>query len=92
VFVEYKDHFEIGDIVILKEEHHLSTFLEGPCIVDEVRKFEGWRYIRVNKKNRYHIKTLNKNSDGSHSMTWVDEDEVISISDIRDTKLNELGI
>lgn len=79
---------EVGDIVTLKEEHHLSTFLEGPCIVDDVRKFE----IRVNKKNRYHIKTLNKNSDGSHSMTWVDEDEVISISDIRDTKLNELGI
>ena len=79
---------KVGDIVQFKEEHHLSTFLEGPCIVDDVRKFE----IRVNKKNRYHIKTLNKNSDGSHSMTWVDEDEVISISDIRDTKLNELGI
>ena len=79
---------KVGDIVRLKAEHHLSTFLEGPCIVDDVRKFQ----IRVNRKNRYHIKTLNKNSDGSHSMTWIDEDEVISISDIRNLKLNELGI
>ena len=79
---------KIGDIVRLKEEHHLSTFLEGPCIVDEVRKFE----IRVNRKNRYHIKTLNKNSDGSHSMTWVEEQEVISISEIRQERLKELGI
>jgi hypothetical protein len=79
---------KVGDIVRLKEEHHLSTFLEGPCIVDEVRKFE----IRVNRKNRYHIKTLNKNSDGSHSMTWVEEQEVISISEIRQERLKELGI
>ena len=79
---------KVGDIVRLKEEHHLSTFLVGYCIVDDVRKFQ----IRVNRKNRYHIKTLNKNSDGSHSMTWIDEDEVISISDIRNLKLNELGI
>ena len=79
---------KVGDIVRLKEEHYLSTFLEGPCIVDDVRKFQ----IRVNRKNKYHIKTLNKNSDGSHSMTWIDEHEVISISDIRDIKLKELGI
>jgi len=79
---------KVGDIVRLKEEHHLSAFLVGYCIVDDVRKFQ----IRVNRKNRYHIKTLNKNSDGSHSMTWVDEDEVISISEIRNLKLNELGI
>ena len=79
---------KVGDIVRLKEEHYLSNFLEGPCIVDDVRKFQ----IRVNRKNRYHIKTLNKNLDGSHSMTWIDEHEVISISDIRDSKLNELGI
>ena len=79
---------KVGDIVRLKEEHHLSTFLVGYCIVDDVRKFQ----IRVNRKNRYHIKTLNKNSDGEHSMTWIDEDEVISISDIRDIKLKELGI
>ena len=79
---------KVGDIVRLKEEHHLSTFLVGYCIVDDVRKFQ----IRVNRKNRYHIKTLNKNSDGEHSMTWIDEDEVISISDIRNLKLNELGI
>ena len=79
---------KVGDIVRLKEEHHLSTFLVGYCIVDDVRKFQ----IRVNKKNRYHIKTLNKNSDGEHSMTWIYEDEVISISEIRNLKLNELGI
>jgi hypothetical protein len=85
---------KVGDIVRLKEEHHLSTFLVGYCIVDDVR-FDLFRrkfQIRVNRKNRYHIKTLNKNSDGSHSMTWIDEDEVISISEIRNLKLNELGI
>jgi hypothetical protein len=35
---------------------------------------------------------MNKDSDGSNSMVWVDEDEVISISNIRDKKLKELGI
>ena len=79
---------KVGDIVKLKEEHYLFDLFNGPCIVDEVIKFE----LRVNKKNRYHIKTLNKDSDDSNSMVWVDEDEVISISNIRDKKLKELGI
>jgi hypothetical protein len=31
-------------------------------------------------------------SDGSHRMTWVEEKEIISISEIRQERLNELGI
>jgi hypothetical protein len=86
---------KVGDIVRLKEEHHLSTFLVGYCII--FGKIQGKVHsngivLRSRKKNRYHIKTLNKNSDGDHSMTWIYEDEVISISEIRNLKLNELGI
>jgi len=75
----------IGEIVKLKESHYLFNFVVGLCIVDDVRKF-----TRVHGKTRYHIKTLNKNSDGLSNMTWVFEDEVISISDIREGKLNSI--
>lgn len=77
---------KVGDIVKLKEEHHLSELIPGLCVVDEVRKFSFGR-----TPNRYHIKTLNT-SDGSHRMTWVEEKEIISISEIRQERLNELGI
>jgi hypothetical protein len=77
---------QIGDIVKLKEEHHLSELIPGLCSVDEVRKFSFGK-----RPNRYHIKTL-KDSDGSHRMTWVEEKEIISISEIRQERLSELGI
>ena len=78
---------QIGDIVKLKEEHHLSELVPGLCVVGEVRKFSFGK-----RPNRYHIKTLTKDSDGSHRMTWVEEKEIISISEIRQEKLSELGI
>jgi hypothetical protein len=77
---------QIGNIVRLKEEHHLSELIPGLCVVDEVRKFSFGK-----RPNRYHIKTLNT-SDGSHRMTWIEEKEIISISEIRQERLNELGI
>lgn len=77
---------QIGDIVKIKKEHYLSEVITGLCIVDEVRKFSFGK-----KPNRYHIKTLNT-SDGSHRMTWVEEQEIISISEIRQERLSELGI
>ena len=77
---------QIGDIVKLKEEHHLYELVPGLCVVGEVRKFSFGK-----RPNRYHIKTLNS-SDGSHRMTWVEEKEIISISEIRQERLNELGI
>ena len=67
----------------------LSKVFKGLCIIDDLKvpsKF------RPDKPNRYHIKTLNKDKDGLHRMAWVDEDEIISISDIRDQKLKKLGI
>ncbi len=79
---------KVGDIVKFKEDHHLAEVIPGPLIVDEVKKFQ----FRTNKQNRYHIITLNKDSDGSHRMTWVDEHEVISISEIRNDKLKSIGI
>jgi len=79
---------KVGDIVKFKEDHYLAEVIPGPLIVDEVKKFQ----FRTNKQNRYHIITLNKDSDGSHRMTWVDKSEIISISEIRNDKLNKLGI
>lgn len=82
--------FEIGDIVMLKEGHHLSSMIQGHCIVDDIRK----QLFREDTGTGfgYHIKTLSVNSDGSPSMTWVKDNEIISISKIRDSKLKELGI
>ena len=77
---------KIGDIVKFKEEHHLSELIPGLCVVGEVRKFSFGK-----RPNRYHIKTLNT-SDGSHRMTWVEEKEIISISEIRQERLSELVI
>lgn len=79
---------KVGDIVKFKEDHYLTEVIPGPLIVDEVKKFQ----FRTNKQNRYHIITLNKDSDGSHRMTWVYEHEVISISEIRNDKLKSIGI
>ncbi len=79
---------KVGDIVKFKKDHHLSEVIPGLLIVDKVKKFQ----FRTNKQNRYHIITLNKDSDGSRRMTWVDESEVISISEIRNYKLKSLGI
>jgi hypothetical protein len=79
---------KVGDIVKFKEDHYLAEVIPGLLIVDKVKKFQ----FRTNKQNRYHIITLNKDSDGSRRMTWVDEPEVISISEIRNYKLKSLGI
>lgn len=79
---------KIGDIVKFKKEHYMSELMPGLCIVDDVRKFQ----FSTNKPNKYHIKTLNKHSDGSCRMTWVNSDEIESISEIRVKRLNQLGI
>ena len=78
----------IGDVVKFKPKNFLSKVFKGLCIIDDLKVFK----FRPDKPNRYHIKTLNKDKDGSHRMVWVDEDEIISISDIRDQKLKKLGI
>ncbi len=78
---------KIGDIVRFKEDNYFSKIIEGQCIIDDIKTFQF-----SNKPTRYHIKTLNKDSDGSCRMTWVDENEIVSISDIRNKKLNDLGI
>jgi len=82
--------FEIGDIVILKEEHYLSRVVYGQWDIDDVRR-KPFRPLS-STMIEYHIKTLSTNSEGSPSMTWVKTDDIISVSKIRDKKLNELGI
>lgn len=72
---------KIGDIVRLKHEHHLIQFIKGDCVITEVRKFSN-----KNRKTRYHIK--NKQD----SMTWVYLDELDLVSDLRNQKLEILGI
>lgn len=78
----------IGDTVRINPKHYLSEIFKGTCIIDDLKVFQ----FRPNKPNRYHIKTINKNKEGSHLMTWVDENEIISISDIRNQKLKQLGL
>ena len=68
-----------GDIVKIKPEIDLSEIITSNCIVDDI-------VIRY-KKKRYHIKSLTDDK-----MTWVYENEVDMVSNIRDQKLKQLGI
>lgn len=77
---------KVGDIVKFKKDNHMSELMPGLCIVDDVRKFQ----FSTNKPNKYHIKTLDKDLDGSYRMTWVNSDEVESISEIREEKITEI--
>ena len=72
---------QIGDIVRLKSEHHLSEFIKGDCYVTKVVK-----YTNKHRKTRYHIK--NKED----CMTWLHLEELDLVSDLRDQKLQKLGI
>jgi hypothetical protein len=74
---------QVGDIVRLKKEHHLSQIFDVNCQIDEVRKFPFTK-----NEIRYRIKTMT----GELKMTWVSESEVDKISDIRRDKLEKLGI
>jgi hypothetical protein len=75
---------KVGDIVKLKKEHFLSEIFDTNCQIHEVKKFQ----IRTNREPRYHIKTMT----GELRWVWVDESEVDMISNIRDQRLEELGI
>jgi hypothetical protein len=74
----------IGDIVKLKSDNHLSELLPGNFIIREVREFG----ILMHKRTRYHIISM----DGKGSMTWVYDEEVEMVSNLRDQKLEKLGI
>ncbi len=78
-----KSVMQVGDIVRLKKEHHLSQIFSVNCQIDEVRKFPFTK-----NEIRYRIKTMT----GELKMTWVSESEVDKISDIRRDKLEKLGI
>ena len=71
----------IGDIVRLKEGHHLVEFIKGDCQITQVVK-----YNFKHRKTRYHI---NNNED---CMTWVHLEELDLVSDLRNQKLEKLGI
>ena len=75
---------QVGDIVRLKKEHHLSQIFSVNCQIDEVRKFP----FASKTETRYHIKTMT----GELKMTWIYESEVDKISEIRRDKLEKLGI
>ena len=74
----------VGDIVRLKKEHHLSEIFDVNSIVYEKVFFQ--KITR--RKPRYHIKTMT----GELKWVWVHESEVDMISNIRDQRLQELGI
>jgi hypothetical protein len=71
----------VGDIVRLKEGHHLVEFIKGDCRITQVMK-----YTFKHRKTRYHI----KNSEDC--MTWVHLEELDLVSDLRSQKLEKLGI
>ena len=68
---------KVGDIVKLKKEHHLSEIFDVNCIVYE--KKDSQKYV---------IKTMT----GELKWTWVYESEIDMISDIRNQKLEKLGL
>ena len=71
----------VGDIVRLKPEHHLNEFIKGDCYITQVIK-----YSYRHRKTRYHIKN---NED---HMTWVHLEDLDLVSDLRNQRLESLGI
>ncbi len=74
---------KVGDIVKLKKEHHLSEIFDVNCIVYEKKDSQ---YAHPGQK--YVIKTMT----GELKWTWVYESEIDMISDIRNQKLEKLGL
>jgi hypothetical protein len=72
---------KVGDIVRLKPEHHLNEFIKGDCYITQVIK-----YSYRHRKTRYHIKN---NED---CMTWVHLEDLDLVSDLRNQRLESLGI
>lgn len=72
---------KVGDIVRLKEDHHLSEFIKGDCYITQVVQ-----YSNKNRKTRYHIKNR------EDCMTWTHIEELDLVSDLRNQKLEKLGI
>jgi hypothetical protein len=71
----------VGDIVRLKENHYMCEFIKGDCHITQVIKYSNkWR------KTRYHIKNV------KDCMTWVYLEELDLVSDLRNQKLEKLGI
>lgn len=75
---------KVGDIVRLKKEHYLSEIFDSNCQIHEVKKFQ----IRTDKKPRYHIRTIS----GELKWVWVNGSELDRICEIRNEKLEKIGI
>ena len=72
---------KVGDIVRLKSDHHLTEFIKGDCLITQVAQ-----YSNKNRKTRYHIK------NGEDCMTWAHIEELDLVSDLRNQKLEILGL
>lgn len=72
---------KVGDIVRLKPKHPLKVFIKGDCIITQVVQ-----YSNKNRKTRYHIKNR------EDCMSWVYLEELDLVSDLRNQKLEKLGI
>jgi hypothetical protein len=72
---------KVGDIVRLKPEHHLKEFIKGDCFITQVVK-----YSNRHRKTRYHIK------NAKDCMTGVHIEELDLISDLRNQRLESIGI
>ena len=74
---------EIGDIVILKEDHWLRERLPGYCEIVEIKGVPFIMEFNIN------IMTLDS-IDGSKTRVWVKESEIIAIVKIRNEKLKQI--
>lgn len=72
---------KVGYIVRLKDDHHLREFIKGNCHITQVVQ-----YSNKHRKTRYHIKNR------EDCMTWVYLEELDLVSDLRNQKLEKLGI
>jgi hypothetical protein len=71
---------KVGDMVRIKPGHNLCEFIKGDCVITEVRKFNNRR------RTRYHIKNR------EDCMSWVYLEELDLVSDLRNQKLESIGI
>ena len=76
-----------GDIVEMKSDHGLKEYFPDRCVVlkTELRRFS------IGKESRYLIATIEEREE-DRKLTWVYEDELVPVSERRDSALRSIAI
>lgn len=72
---------EIGDIVILKENHWLKEYFPSYCEIIEIRT--------IMRELRYSIRTIDF-INGKQNITLLHENDILPIVKIRNEKLKQI--